>query len=217
LFIAETGFRRVRKVTPSGVITTVAGSTSSTYGGDGGQAILAGVSPSGVAVDGDGNLYIAEQGFSRIRKVSPDGIITTIAGTGTNGYNGDNILSTAAQLNNPQEVAVDAIGNVYIADLGNRRVRKVGLDGIITTVAGNGTLGFSGDGGSATSATLRGPEDVAVDATGNLYIADGDGLLLTDGSNNRIRVVATDGVIDTVAGDGSIGLLGDGGSAIETV
>jgi sugar lactone lactonase YvrE len=213
LFIAEGGFNRVRKVTLSGVIITVAGSGSSSSSGDGGQAILAGVIPEGITVDGNGNLYIADRISSRIRKVAPDGIITTIAGTGTNGYNGDSLLATAAQLNNPQRVAVDAIGNFYIADLGNRRVRRVGLDGIITTVAGDGTLGFSGDSGSATSATLRGPDDVAVDVAGNLYIVDGDGLLLADGSNNRIRVVTTDGVINTVAGDGSTGFLGDGGSA----
>jgi len=214
LFIADMWNLRIRKVDPTGVISTVAGIGSSADSGDGGPATAAGVNGDGVAVDGNGNLFISEQGNSRVRKVAPNGIITTIAGTGTPGYNGDGIAATLAQLNNPVGVAADPVGNVFIADLGNRRVRKVSPEGVISTIAGNGTLGFSGDGAQGTLATMRGPDGVTVDAAGNVYFSDGDGLGTSSGSNNRVRRIATDGVIDTVAGDGSTGAVGDGGLAI---
>ena len=126
-----------------------------------------------------GNLYIADSGNNRIRKVDTNGIITTVAGKGGLGYSGDGGAATNAGLNTPYAVALDALGNLYIADSGNNRIRKVDTNGIITTVAGNGSYGYSGDGGAPTNASLHGPCGVALDALGNLYIADT--------SNNRIR------------------------------
>ena len=137
---------------------------------DGGQATNAQISPGGVTVDSAGNLYISEPRLNRVRKVSPSGIVTTLAGTGVAGYSGDGGPAASASLSAPTGVALDSADNLYIADLGNYRVRKVSPDGIITTVAGNGTLGLSGDGGPATSAQLRSVA-VAVDPVGNLYIA----------------------------------------------
>jgi sugar lactone lactonase YvrE len=154
--------------------------------------------PDGVAVDSAGNLYIADMNNSRIRKVS-NGVITTVAGTGTAGFSGDNGPVARAQLDSPDGVAVDAAGNLYIADMDNNVIRKVS-NGVIYTVAGNGTAGFSGDNGPATSAQLYIPTGVAVDTAGNLYIADHQ--------NDRIRKVSN-GVITTVAGNGTLGYNGD--------
>jgi trimeric autotransporter adhesin len=156
-----------------------------------------------VAVDAAGNLYIADLDVSRrVRKVSKE-MITPVAGNGTRGFGGDNGPATSAMLAEPKGVAVDAAGNLYIADRANHRIRKVS-NGVITTVAGNGTPGFSGDDGPATSAMLNNPEDVAVDAAGNLYIADE--------LNHRIRRVSN-GVITTVAGNGRRGAGDDNGPA----
>ena len=205
LYIADTDNGRIRKVTPDGIITTVAGGGEIFPGnGDGGPATSARLdSAVGVAVDTAGNLYIAERGSARIRKVSFAGIITTVAGNGTFGFSGDGGPATSAQLDFPVDVAVDTAGNLYIADLGNHRIRKVSPGGIITTVAGNGVDDFSGDGGPATSASLNEPSGVAVDAAGNLFI--------NDRSNERIRKVNSSGIITTVAGGG--GDSGDGGPA----
>ncbi|GAB3991183.1 hypothetical protein GCM10028807_20710 [Spirosoma daeguense] len=209
LYIADTGNHRIRKISTSGVITTVAGSSTAGHGGDGGPATSAQLYvPSGIAVDGSGNLYIADYFNHRIRKVNTSGVISTIAGTGTAGYNGDGIAATTAQLRNPTKLTVDASGNLYIADQFSHRVRKVNPSGIISTVAGTGTLGYSGDGLAATSAQVYNPSDVALDGSGNLYIADSQ--------NNRIRKVSTTGVISTVAGTGiyaDAGFSGDGGAA----
>ncbi len=206
LYIADWSNQRIRKVDADGSISTVAGDGTEGYSGDGGAATAAQLSgPSGVAVDGSGNLYIADSGNQRIRKVDADGAITTVAGDGTEGYSGDGGAATAARLADPSGVAVDGSGNLYIADRSNRRIRKVDVDGAITTVAGDGTKGYSGDGGAATAAQLSGPSGVAVDGSGNLYIADW--------SNQRIRKVDADGVITTVAGDGTYGFGGDGGAA----
>jgi len=186
-------------------IQTVAGNGIAGYAGDGGPATAAELSdPFGGAVDSSGNLYVADYGNARIRKVTSSGTITTAAGTGTEGYGGDNGAATRAELNYPIGVAVDSAGNLYIADTYNHRIRKVS-NGVITTVAGNGTAGFSGDNGSATSAQLNYPYSVAVDAAGNLYIADY--------GNNRIREVSG-GVITTVAGNGTQGFSGDSGPAV---
>src|SRR5262249_44925499 len=137
--------------------------------------------PRAVAVDGAGNLYIADLNNNRIRKVDAAGIISTVAGNGTFGYSGDGGPATSAQLNSAAGVALDGAGNLYIADFRNQRIRKVDAAGTITTVAGNGTSGYSGDGGPAISAQLSFPGGVAVDSAGNLYIADQ--------SNQRIRKV----------------------------
>jgi sugar lactone lactonase YvrE len=203
LYIADSDNNRVRKVS-GGVIATVAGGGNLL--GDSGQATKAQLhSPTGVAVDAAGNLYIADSGDNRIRKVSPKGIITTVAGTGspTPTFGGDNGPATSAQLNNPYGVAVDAAGSLYIAELGDDRIRKIS-GGVITTVVGNGTEGFAGDNGPATSAELCNPYGIAVDAAGALYIADF--------CNARIRKVAN-GTIATIAGNGTGGFGGDKGPA----
>ena len=173
LYIVDNSICCIRKVSSSGVITTVAGNGLNGYSGDGGQATSASMSsPMSVSVDGSGNLYIADQHDQRIRKVSSSGVITTVAGNGTQGYSGDGGQATFASLFNPYRVFVDGSGNLYIADINNWRIRKVSSSGVITTVAGNGTAGYSGDGGQATSASLYYPYGVFVDGSGNLYIAD---------------------------------------------
>ena len=198
VYVADNYNNRIRKVS-NGVITTVAGGG---FSGDNGPATSAALSgPSGVAVDPAGNLYIADQGNNRIRKVS-NGMITTVAGNGGWGFSGDNGPATSAKLANPMGVAVDSLGNLYIADSLNNRIRKVS-NGVITTVAGNGTQGFSGDNGPAASAQLEFPSGVAIDPAGGLYIAD---------DTDRIRKVSN-GVITTVAGGGTTGFRGDGGPA----
>ena len=201
LYIADSGNNRIRKVS-NGVITTVAGNGTQGFGGDNGPATSAELySPDGVAIDPSGNLYIADSGNHRIRKVS-NGVIATVAGNGTRGFGGDNGLAASASLYYPSGVAVDALGNLYISDESSR-IRKVSK-GVITTVAGNGTQGFSGDNGPATSASLTSYCGVAVDALGDLYIADS--------GNNRIRKVSN-GLITTVVGNGTAGFSGDNGPA----
>ena len=210
LYIADTGNSRIRKVDSSGNISTVAGTGTGGFSGDGGAATAARLTPSSVAVDGSGNLYIADTGNSRIRKVDSSGNISTVAGTGTGGFGGDGGAATAARLRTPRGVAVDGSGNLYIADANNHRIRKVDSSGNISTVAGTGTggfgtVGFNGDGAAATAAQLRSPQGVAVDGSGNLYIADT--------FNQRIRKVNSSGNISTVAGDGTRSFGGDGGAA----
>jgi uncharacterized protein (TIGR03437 family) len=189
--------------TPVYQLTTVAGSD---LVGDGGLAVAAQVAqPEGIVVDPAGNLYIADAANHRVRKVTPAGAISTVAGNGHPGFSGDNGPASAAQLNQPYDLALDAAGNLYIADYGNQRVRAIGADGNITTVAGDGLSGVFGDGGPATGALLLGPRNLATDAAGNLYISDFDG--------HRVRRVAPDGTIGTVAGTGVAGFGGDGGPA----
>lgn len=185
----------VFKLNTFGIQTVVAGNGAFGFSGDGGPATSASLFlPYGVAVDGAGNLYIADLLNQRIRKVDTTGTITTVAGSGTYGFSGDGGPAISASLGSPDGVAVDEAGNLYIADLYNRRVRKVDSGGMISTVAGNGAYGFSGDGGPATSASLSSPTGVAVDRVGNVYIADQ--------GNQRIRKVDTAGRISTVAGNG---------------
>ena len=210
LFIADTGNNCIRQVDTNGVITTVAGSGSAGYAGDGGEATNASLdSPYAVAVDEAGNLFIADLGNNCIRQVDTNGIITTVAGTGSADDAGDGGAATNASLSAPSSVAVDAVGNLFIADTGNDCIRQVDTNGIITTVAGNGSAGYTGDGGAATNASLGYPFGVAVDGADNLFIADT--------YNNCIREVDVNGVITTVAGNGSAGYAGDGGAATNAI
>ena len=203
------GGNRIRRVDVSGTITTIAGTGSAGDSlGDGGPAIEAQVyNPEGMVVDGSGNLYIADFSFHRIRRVDAGGTITTVVGIGDGGYGGDNGPAFAAQLHFPTGVAVDGSSALYIADRRNHRIRRVDPSGTITTVAGNGQIGHSGDGGLAVEAQLNGPYDVAMDRSGNLYVADS--------YNNRIRRIDAAGIITTIAGTGERGFGGDGGPAIE--
>ncbi len=207
VYFADTNNQRVRKIA-GGTITTVAGNGTAGYGGDGAGAVNAQLnSPVAVAVDNAGNLYIADYNNDVVRKVSAGGGISTLAGNGSVGYSGDGGPAASAQLNGPASVAVDAAGNVYIADSGNHTVRIVAHGGTISTFAGNGTLGGSGDGGPAAAAQLATPAGLALDAAGNLYIAD-------SGSGTVRLVNAGGGLIQTIAGGGGVGYSGDGGPAI---
>jgi sugar lactone lactonase YvrE len=215
IYITDLDDGVIREVVKStGYIYTIVGggsgcSAQTNYPYDGCPATEAALDgPTGVALDSAGNLYIADSFNSRIRMVSVStGIITTVAGTGSDSYTGDGGAATSATFNDPNGVAVDSSGNIYVADGNNNCIRKVTAStGIITTVAGNGTAGFSGDGGAATSAELRSPMEVAVDSSGNIFIADTN--------NVRIREVSVStGYISTVAGDGSNSYTGDGGAA----
>ena len=201
LYIADQYNHIIRLVAAStGIITTIAGtrsaSLSGSYGGDGGAATSAQLNnPTGVAIGLSGSLFIADSGNNKIRMVS-SGIITTYAGTGGyGGYSGDGGKATSAQLYNPYGVAVNSVGTLFIAEYGNAVIRMVTTDGIITTIAGTGSQGTAGDGGPATSAQLYQPSGIAVDKSGNLYIAD---------NSNRIRMVSNSAtrMIFTVAGNG---------------
>jgi sugar lactone lactonase YvrE len=206
LYIADNGNYRIRKVDTGGKITTYAGNGSPTFCGDGQPATLACLhTPTGVAVDTKGNVYVADEYSCRVRKIlASNHTITTVAGNGAIGYSGDGGLAIFAELSGPTGVAVDPIGNIYIADGGTHHVRQVNPSGIISTLAGNGNGAFCGDGGAATSACLRAPYAVAADGSGNVFIADS--------GNNRIRkVTVSTKKISTVAGGGSV--LGDNGPA----
>jgi sugar lactone lactonase YvrE len=250
-YVADYGANRIRKVNTTGKITTVAGTGVSGYTGDGGAATSATLYlPAGVAVDGSGNIFIADDGNNVIRKIdttgtintfaadasfsglwnmtadslgnlyvadlgtcviwkiTPAGAVTSVAGTAfTCGYAGDGGPATSAQLNSPYGVAVDRNGNIYIGDSGNNRIRKVSATGNIQTIAGDGNCGFTGDGGSSTSAEVCFPEGVAVDALGNVYLADE--------GNLRVRKISQ-GIINTVGGSGLPGYNGDGLPALNT-
>ena len=206
LYIADTGNERVREVSPNGTITTVAGVGSVGYSTSGVAANTAPLyTPCALTTDSLGNLYIAQGGSDIVSKVSSSGIITTVAGNTTRGYSGDGGPALDAELAAPCGVAVDSAGNVFIAELVNARIRKVSPSGIITTVAGNGTQGYAGDGGQATNAELNTPAGIAIDSADNLYVADL--------GNNRIRKIASNGIISTIAGNGVQGYSGDGGLA----
>jgi uncharacterized protein (TIGR03437 family) len=262
LFVADTGTQRVRQVTPSGIIVTVAGTGIAGYNGDQGQASSALLnSPGGVALDAAGGLVVADTVNQRIRKVSggvistvlgtgiagsgpqntaplqtpvrspggvcfdlggnlyvadtlnnrvlqapPGALVATAAGNGAAGSLGDGGPAPTAQLDLPDACAADAAGNLYVADTGNHRIRKVTAAGIVSTVAGTGAQGGAGDEGPATSAALSAPRGVAVDGSGNVYIADT--------GNNRIRMVTPDGIIHNIAGTSAAGFAGDGGAAL---
>lgn len=196
LYFSERGANVVRRITTAGVISTYAGTGQNGFGGDGGPATSALLnSPMGLAVDSAGNLYIADQVNNRIRRVTPAGNISTVAGNGTGTFSGDNGQATAASINRPEGVAVDAAGNLYISDTNNWRIRRVSTAGVITTFAGGVTTGFTGDGGPATSAAISAPKGIAFDAAGNL--------LICDYGYRRIRRVTPGGTISTVAGNGT--------------
>lgn len=210
LFIADRAAYRVREVNTNGLIETVAGNGLGFYSGDGGPATNAGIyAPVGLAIDKRGDLFVADVNERRVRKIGADRIITTVAGNGISSYSGDGAEATNASLGAPTDVAVDAVGNLYVADSGGDAIRKVDTNGIITTVAGQkNAYGYSGDGGLATNATLLHPEAVAVDALGNLFIADS--------GNFRIRKVDTNGIITTVAGNGLMANFVNGVMATNT-
>jgi len=206
IFIADSGNNRIRKVDVNGIMATFAGNGSNAYSGDGGTATNAGLySPQGVAADNSGNLFIADFDHNCIRKVDTNGIITTLAGNGTWGYSGDGGPAVNSMLRGPTGLSVDAVGNLFIVDTYNYMIRKIATNGIITRVAGNGTSGYSGDGAAAINASLTLPSGVAVDNSGNVFIADVSG--------QRVRKVATNGIITTVVGTGIAGFSGDGGPA----
>ncbi|MDX9972605.1 MAG: PKD domain-containing protein, partial [FCB group bacterium] len=210
LYVADMALNRVFKVNREEVGVVFAGSTSG-YFGDGGEATLAKMnSPRDVAVDALGRVFIADTQNDRIRMVDLNGIITTVAGGAGNGFGGDDGPAVSAMLNRPHGVVVDPEGNIFIADTNNHRVRKVSPAGIITTYAGNGGTGNSGDGGRATLAQVKGPRDLAIDATGSLYIASISGV-------NRIRKVDTTGIITTFAGTGVLGSGGTGDNGLATL
>lgn len=193
VYIADTENLRIRRVDASGTITTFAGIGRWGTEGDGGPASQAGLTAiHGLAADAQGNLYVADTWDDRIRKIDTEGVITTVAGTGDEGVGGDGGPATEARLNKPRGVAVDAVGNLYIADSDNHRIRKVDSKGMITTVAGSGDRGYGGDGGPATEAALNEPYAVTVDDDGNLYVADS--------KNGIVRKVVLDGTISTAAG-----------------
>jgi sugar lactone lactonase YvrE len=209
IYISDWGNSCIRKISTSGVITTVAGNGTPGYSGDGGVATLAQIhDPNQVYVDYAGDIYFAESGNNIIRKVNSSGIISTVAGNGIAGHSGDSGPATAATLNDPIGIVFDESGNLYIGDLFNDCVRKVAVSGIISTYAGTGIGGYSGDGGPAISAELDNPTYLAMDGANNLYI--------TDNGNHRIRKVNTSGTITTVAGNGIGGYSGDGLAATAT-
>ena len=226
VLIADNSNNRIRKISPNGTVATIAGTGNAGFSGDGGQATSASLQqPSAVSISQDGSVYIADTGNHRIRKIGADGIITTLAGNGLAGFSGDGGVASSAKLNSPVGVAVAQDGTVYIADTNNHRIRRVGPDGTINTVAGKGVgtstttsncsgffcspttsvVQFEGDGSLAINALLNHPNAITIAENGNLYIADTD--------NYRVRLVDPTGVISTVAGTGATGYSGDGGAA----
>jgi streptogramin lyase len=190
IYLSDRDNGAVREIRPDGVVTTVAGTGERGFSGDGGPAKAAKLDqPQGITFDDAGNMYIADSANNRVRRVDPMGVITTFAGDGHHGYSGDGGPARSAKLSDPAALAFDTHGNLYVAEPDEGVVRKIDREGIITTVAGTGRLGFSGDGGSATKAMLNQPYALAFDTNGNLYIGDHD--------NGRIRKVDTKGVITT--------------------
>ena len=204
LYIVDSGNHRIRRVSRSGVITTVAGTGEQGYSGDGGPALFARINAAGLAADGSGNFYISDYSGHRVRRVSRSGVITTVAGTGEQGYGGDGGPAAQARLAFPRTVAVDGAGSLYIVDSGNYRIRRVSRSGAITTVAGTGMYGYSGDGGPALTARIN-ASGLAADGAGNLYISDS--------RRHRIRRIDSSGTITAYAGIGESGYSGDGGPA----
>jgi sugar lactone lactonase YvrE len=203
IYICDMGNNRIRKINTAGILSTFAGNGAAAYGGDGGPATAAQINqPNGIYFDATGNAYISENRSARIRMINTSGIISTFAGNGTPGYNGDGGPATAAMINLPNRILV--IGSdVYFSEEGNNCIRKVDASGIISTFAGDGSgvAGYSGDGGPATDAELSDPDAIAADAYGNFYIADT--------YNEIIRVINPAGIINTYTGNGNSGYNGD--------
>jgi trimeric autotransporter adhesin len=193
VYIADFNNNRIRKINASGIITTIAGTGIAAFSGDNGPATNAEINhPGGIILDAADNIYFSDNFNHRIRKINTSGTITTIAGTGTAGSVGNGTEATNAQFNSPHGLTIDAIGNFYIADYNNNLVRKINSAGTITTIAGTGISGYSGDGGIATSAALNRPYGIVVDAFGNIFFSEY--------GNNCIRKISTSGIISTVAG-----------------
>lgn len=211
LIIADSSNHRVRRVSPDGIITNIAGKGTEGFSGDGGPATLAQITrPSGLLLDDWNNLFVSERSNGRARRVSPNGVITTILGNGIMGYSGDGGPAVEASFTDPHGFALDLAGNLLVVDFEGHLVRKIDSQGIVTTVAGNGfiaTPGFFGDGGPASAAQLNRPHCIAIDSAGNLFIADY--------GNHRVRKVTPDGIITTVAGNGGLVFSGEGGPATE--
>ncbi len=205
-YIVEYSGSVIRKISSTGVVSTFAGNGVAGYGGDGGPATAASFNhPIDILADYSGNFYVIDNGNQRIRKINAAGIITTIAGNGIPGYTGDGGPATAATLHDPSRMTIDGAGNIYFADAVNNVIRKISTAGIISTVVGNGTPAFAGDGGPATGASLWQPLGVTLDGNGNMYVADA--------LNHRIRKINTSGIISTFAGTGAVGYAGDSGPA----
>jgi sugar lactone lactonase YvrE len=206
LYIADTLNHRIRRIDPNGVIATVAGIGSSGHSGDGGPASLARLAaPRGVAVAADGGLYVSDTENHCIRRISLDGRIQTVAGTGEPGHGGDDGPAAEARLSWPAGMAVGADGSVYVADSGNDRIRQIGPDGRIDTMSGTGDAGYNGDDRPAACAWLSCPRGVALGPDGSLYVGDTE--------NHRVRRITPEGMIYTAAGTGDQGYSGDGGPA----
>jgi YVTN family beta-propeller protein len=205
-YVTDRYAHRIRKITPTGTITTIAGTGICGYNGENIPAKSAMLCyPAGLAFDSAGNLYVADSSNDRVRKISSSGKITTVAGNGVHGYSGNGGPATSARLSNPWTIAFDTGGNLYFSELTNSVVRMVNTSGVISTFAGTGVAGFSGDGGAASAAMMNWPRGIGFDASGNLYIADSN--------NRRVRIVTATGTINTFAGTGQGGCNGDGGLA----
>ncbi len=210
VYVSDQLNQRVRRIDgQTGVITTIAGNGTAGFSGDGGPASGASLSfPAGLALAADGSLLIADSSNQRVRRLAPDGIITTIAGSGLSGFDGDGGPATSARLNNPTGVALDGNGDIYIADRNNCRIRRVDAStGTIETVAGAGKCTFTGDGGPARDANLNGPQSLALSPTGDIFV--GEEFM------PRVRRISAAGTIETLAGTGTPGVSGDGGPAAQ--
>ncbi len=206
IYISHRSQNRIRKIDQNGIVSTVAGNGHAKFSGDGGPAVDASLNfPAGLAFDSKGNLYIADRNNHRVRKINLDGIITTVAGNGIPDYTEDNIQATKSSLNFPSGVAIDKLGQIYISDRSNNRIRMVDTKGVITTFAGMGVASYGGDFGPADEAFFKFPFGLSFDKQGNLYVADR--------GNNRIRRIDSDGTVYTVAGTGLFAIRGDYGPA----
>ncbi len=202
LYIADTGNQRIRAVNSAGVVSTIAGTGVAEFSGEGGLAPMAALrGPTALALDVEGTLLICDTGNHRLRKIS-QGMITTVAGTGIQGFTGDGGPASAAELDSPSGVSVDSGGRIFVADTHNHRLRVIDASGVITTFAGTGTPGFAGDGGPAAKAQMSSPRGLALDPVGDLLFADA--------GNQRVRRISTGGSISTVAGSGVEGGSADG-------